>query len=173
MMGIDPAQARVAIVGAGGSIGRVCAHLLAEEGLGELVLLGRDARRLTVIADELPTGTTVRISTELDAELPQADIIVTVTSAVDAVIEPHHLKPGAVVCDVARPRDVSIRVAQQRDDVLVVEGGVVSVPGEVDFRFNFGFPARTSYACMAETMMLALEGRYESFSLGKELKSPA
>ena len=94
----------------------------------------------------------------------------TVTSAVDAVIEPRHLRPGAVVCDVSRPRDVSVRVAQQRDDVLVIEGGVVAVPGAVDFRFNFGFPPRTSYACMAETMILALEGRYESFSLGKELE---
>jgi len=170
LMGIDPAQARVAIVGATGSIGRVCAHLIAEQGVGELVLLARDMQRLAGIAEELPAGTAVRTSTNLDEELPIADIIVTVTSAVDTVIEPHHLHPGAVVCDVARPRDVSIRVAQQRDDVLIIEGGVVAVPGEVDFHFNFGFPARTSYACMAETMILALESRYESFSLGKELE---
>ncbi len=170
LMGVDPAQVRVAVVGATGSIGRVCAHLLAEQRLGELVLLGRDMRRLAEIAGELPAGTPVRVSTDLNAELPHSDIIVTVTSAVDAVIEPHHLKPGAVVCDVARPRDVSTRVAQQRDDVLVIEGGVVAVPGEVNFRFNFGFPPHTSYACMAETMILALEGRYESFSLGKELE---
>jgi uncharacterized NAD-dependent epimerase/dehydratase family protein len=26
-----------------------------------------------------------------------------------------------------------------------------------------------AYACMAETMILALEGRYESFSLGREM----
>jgi hypothetical protein len=39
----------------------------------------------------------------------------------------------------------------------------------VDFHFDFGFPPRTSYACMAETMALALEGRYESYTLGKDL----
>ncbi|HEY3375866.1 MAG TPA: shikimate dehydrogenase [Armatimonadota bacterium] len=170
LMGIDPRQARVAVVGATGSIGRVCAHILAEDGVGEMTLLGRDTARLQAIADELPIGTAIRVSTDLEETLPQIDIIVTVTSAVDAVIEPRHLKPGAVVCDVARPRDVSVRVAQQRDDVLILEGGVVSVPGEVDFHFNFGFPQRTSYACMAETMILALEGRYESYSLGKELE---
>jgi predicted amino acid dehydrogenase len=169
-LGIDPQQARVAIVGATGSIGRVCAHLLADDGVGDMVLLGRDASRLEKVAAELPAAAHARIATDLDAVLPQADIIITVTSAVDAVIEPHHLKPGAVVCDVSRPRDVSVRVAQERDDVLVLEGGVVSVPGAVDFGFNFGFPPRTSYACMAETMVLALEGRYESFSLGKELE---
>ena len=43
------------------------------------------------------------------------------------------------------------------------------MPGDVDFNLNFGFPPKTAYACMAETMILALEGRYESFSLGREL----
>ena len=56
-----------------------------------------------------------------------------------------------------------------RDDVLVIEGGIVDVPGEADFGFNFGFPPRTSYACMAETMLLALEKRFESFTLGRDL----
>jgi fatty aldehyde-generating acyl-ACP reductase len=79
------------------------------------------------------------------------------------------LKPGAVVCDVARPRDVSRRVAEQRDDVLVIEGGMVEVPGNVDFHFDFGFPPGKSYACMAETMVLALEGRYEDYTIGKNI----
>jgi hypothetical protein len=47
---------------------------------------------------------------------------------------------------------------------------MVEVPGQVDFHFDFGFPPRMAYACMAETMVLALEGRYESFTLGKEIK---
>jgi fatty aldehyde-generating acyl-ACP reductase len=93
-----------------------------------------------------------------------------VTSALHSVIEPRHLKPGTVVCDVARPRDVSWRVAQERDDVLVIEGGMVEVPGdEADFHFNFGFPPRKAFACMAETMALALEGRYEDYTVGKDI----
>jgi predicted amino acid dehydrogenase len=102
--------------------------------------------------------------------------VVTVSSAADAIVEPEHLKPGAVVCDVARPRDVSVRVARERDDVLVIEGGVVKVPGNMTCRrhgqdapFSFGCPEGTAYACMSETMALALEGRYESFTLGKDV----
>jgi predicted amino acid dehydrogenase len=102
--------------------------------------------------------------------LPQADLILTVTSSVGAIIEPHHLKIGAVVCDVSRPRDVPRKTAEQRGDVLVIEGGMVEVPGPVNFGFDFGFPAGKAYACMAETMILALEGRYESFTLGKDIK---
>jgi predicted amino acid dehydrogenase len=101
----------------------------------------------------------------------EAELVLTVTSAVEAIIEPQHLKPGAVVLDVARPRDVSVKVAQERDDVLVIEGGMVDVPGaDLDFHFNFGFPPRKAFACMAETMALALEGRYEDYSIGRDLE---
>jgi predicted amino acid dehydrogenase len=60
-------------------------------------------------------------------------------------------------------------VAAERGDVLVIEGGMIEVPGPVDFGFNFGFPPRMAYACMAETMALALEGRYEDYTIGKEI----
>jgi predicted amino acid dehydrogenase len=92
-----------------------------------------------------------------------------VTSAVHAVIHPEHLRPGSVICDVARPRDVSAMVAAARDDIFVIDGGMVDVPGPVDFHFNFGFPPGKAYACMAETMALALEGRFEDYTLGKQI----
>ena len=115
-------------------------------------------------------GGMARVTASTDiASIYPCDLILTVTSAVSSVIEPEHLKPGAVVCDVARPRDVSVRVAQARRDVLVIEGGMVEVPGPVDFGFDFGFPPGKSYACMAETMALALEGRYEDYSVGKQI----
>ncbi|MBP6473096.1 MAG: shikimate dehydrogenase, partial [Chloroflexi bacterium] len=104
------------------------------------------------------------------ADLTKAHLIITVTSAIDTIIEPGHLRQGAVVCDVARPRDVSVQVASQRPDVLVIEGGMVEIPGPVEFNFNFGFPPKMAYACMAETMALALEQRYESFTLGKDIQ---
>jgi hypothetical protein len=47
---------------------------------------------------------------------------------------------------------------------------MVQVPGsEVRFNFDFGFPPDQVYACMAETMVLALEGRRECFTLGRDI----
>jgi hypothetical protein len=46
---------------------------------------------------------------------------------------------------------------------------MVDVPGPVDFHFNFGFPPGKAYACMAETIALALEGRLEDYTLGKQI----
>jgi len=167
-MDISLDGASAAVVGATGAIGGICAQILARE-VPELRLVGRRADALEAIRERCEGGM-ARVTTSADiASIYPCDLILTVTSAVTSVIEPEHLKPGAVVCDVARPRDVSVRVAQARPDVLVIEGGMVEVPGPVDFGFDFGFPPGKSYACMAETMALALEGRFEDYSVGKHV----
>lgn len=163
-LGIVPADSTLAVVGATGSIGKTCAKVLARS-FGRTVLVGRDMERTQAVADEIPGSIP---STDV-ADISHADAIVTVSSAGKELIHPEHLRPGAVVCDVARPRDVSARVSKERPDVLVIEGGVVAVPGNVDFGMTFGFPPKTAYACMSETMMLALDNRIESFTLGKDV----
>lgn len=170
LMDIDPDKAAVAVVGAAGAIGRTCADIMSRR-TARLTLVGRSELPIQDIAQELrpKSKAEIIVSTDVEKGIRDADIVIAVSSAVDAIIHPQHIKPGAVVCDVARPRDVSKRVIEERDDVLVIEGGVVAVPGDVDFRFNFGFPPKTAYACMSETMMLALDGRYENFTLGKEV----
>ncbi len=170
VMGIRLDQATAAVVGATGAIGRVCAQMLAGC-VGELWLIGRRRETLQELQDSLSDMRPVsrlKISTEMTA-LREAQVILTVTSAIHSVVEPQHLQPGCVVCDVARPRDVAVQVAALRDDVLVIDGGMVDIPGPVDFHFNFGFPPGKAYACMAETMALALEGRFEDYTLGKHL----
>lgn len=166
VMGISLPEAKAAVVGATGAIGSTCAEMLAED-VAELVLVGRreDALHHTLQRCEKRYAT-VYTSTDV-ASIYDADLILTVTSAIGAVIEPQHLKPGAVILDVARPRDVSHKVFEERDDVLVIEGGMVSVPGPVNFRFDFGFPPGKAFACMAETMALALEGLYTDYTVGK------
>ncbi|MCC6484857.1 MAG: shikimate dehydrogenase [Armatimonadetes bacterium] len=170
LLEIPRSEATVAVVGATGSIGRTSARIMARH-YPNLVLIGRSTDKLETLAEEIRNESSARVSISTSAaqSLPEADITITVTSAVDAVIEPEYLKRGSVVCDVARPRDVSVRVAQQRDDVLVIEGGVVQVPGDVEFNFDFGFPRKTAYACMSETMALALNRRYENYTLGKDV----
>lgn len=170
LMDLDLAQSTAAVVGAGGSIGRVCAELLADD-VKTLYLLGKTAAPLKKLKKRLDANAQaeLRVGTDLSL-LEKADLILTVTSAVhEDVIHPEHLRSGSVVCDVARPRDVSAMVAAVRDDILVIDGGMVDVPGPVDFHFDFGFPEGKAYACMAETMALALEGRFEDYTLGKNI----
>ena len=170
IMGIDIKNAEVLILGATGSIGAACAKILASQ-VGAITLAARNEQKLEQVAEEIlkATGVVAKVTTNTKGALKTADIVIAVTSAIDSIIEPDDLKPGAIVCDVSRPRNVSKKVAELRKDVLVIEGGVVEVPGDVDFGFNFGFPPKTAYACMSETMILALEEKYENFTLGRDL----
>ncbi len=169
LMNIPVGRASAAVVGATGTIGQVCADMLADS-VERLYLIGRRQDALEKLRDRLKVHARAEliISTSMDV-LAEAQLILTVTSAVHDVIRPEFLQPGSVVCDVARPRDVSAMVARVRDDILVIDGGMVDVPGPVDFHFNFGFPPGKAYACMAETIALALEGRFEDYTLGKHI----
>ena len=169
VMGIPLQGTSAAVVGATGAIGQICAELLADD-VERLYLIGRRREALEELRDRLKVNGRAElvVSTTMDV-LADAQLILTVTSSIQDVIRPEHLQPGSVVCDVARPRDVSAMVAAARDDILVIDGGMVDVPGPVNFHFNFGFPAGKAYACMAETIALALEGRFEDYTLGKHL----
>jgi len=169
-MDLDLARCNVAVVGATGSIGGVCSRLLARQ-VARLSLVARSRSRLQALAekihDEGPCA--VSIDTDLERGIREADVIVSATSSGGGIIRPDNLKPGVVICDVALPHDVCRDVARLRPDVLVIEGGVIEVPGEVNFNFDFGYPPGHSLACMAETMILTLEGRFEDYSLGRGL----
>ncbi len=171
LMGRRLSDCRAVVVGASGSIGAAAVRLLAKE-VKHITLVARHLAPLEELAQELirENSCEAAVTDNIHSALHEADIVLTVTSALDFLIAPEDLKPGAVVCDVARPRNVSREVSLKRSDVLVIEGGVINVPGDVNFHFNFGFPPHTSYACMSETMILALEGRYENFSLGRSLE---
>lgn len=169
VMGIDIGQAMLAVVGGAGAIGGVTAQLLAPH-VGRMLLIGRQLDALDAVAEKVRCAgcPQVRTSTEI-MDVAKAEVVVTVTSAGGNLIRPEMLRCGAVVCDVSRPRDVSHHVIQVRDDVLVIDGGLARVPGQVDFGFNYGLPPHLTYGCLAETMTLTFEGRFEDYSIGKEL----
>lgn len=170
LMEIDMNEAEVLVIGATGSIGRVLALILADKGFN-LTLAARNISRLEKLSHVITrqTGMVPRITGNVKQATKRADVIMCVSSSLDVLVEPSDLRSGALVCDVSRPRNVSADVKRCRQDVLVIEGGVVKVPGEVEFNFDFGFPKGYSYACMAETMILAMEEKYESWSLGRNL----
>jgi predicted amino acid dehydrogenase len=161
----------IVIIGANGSIGSTCAKILAREAK-YMTLVSRDIERLEKLAEGImrETGLAVHTTNMSKGPLKRADIVITVSSSVDTIIRPEHLKRGAIVCDVARPRDVSAQVAQKRKDVVIIEGGIVKIPGRPNLKFDFGLPPGMCYACMAETMILAMESRFENYSIGSRLE---
>lgn len=171
LLGKKIEEVEVAIIGANGSIGRVCAELACRN-CRKVTLVGKNLNKLEELKNMLNKKypqVNLQYTNHIREGMRRADAVITVTSSIEEVIYPEDIKIGAVVCDVARPRDVSKKVKDMRKDVLVIEGGVIQVPKGVEFNFNFGFPAEQAYACMAETMILALEKKYENFSLGRDI----
>jgi fatty aldehyde-generating acyl-ACP reductase len=169
-MKIDEREATALVVGATGSIGGPCSEMLGPQ-VRKIILAGRQiSAPLERLAETI--GPNAVVTDNTGNALSEAKLILSATNTVGPVIEVDKLLPGAVVCDVARPRDVANRVSV-RKDVLVIEGGVIRLPGRpeivTEYRMDLGMPDFLTYACEAETILLTLEGMMESFSLGRNI----
>jgi acetylornithine/succinyldiaminopimelate/putrescine aminotransferase/predicted amino acid dehydrogenase len=101
--------------------------------------------------------------------LQEADVVVMATNVVSDLARPEDIKEGAVVCDISRPPNISRDVRMNRPDIFVIDGGVVTLPLDSRLSLNLDIDPGLAYACMAETMILALESRFEDASLGIDL----
>lgn len=169
----DPARCRAMVIGATGSIGKVCARMLARS-VQDITLISIEPGKLEelqrAIEAECP-GTTVRTGTEPKDLLEDRDLVITATSAFgQRILDISRCKPGAVICDVAKPPDINEAEAALRPDVLVIESGEVRIPGGIDFHYDIRLPDGVAYACLAETLLLAMDGRFENFTVGRELR---
>lgn len=135
----------------------------------ELPPLDTPVEEWLAVAGEMEKEEFLVITTELAQALPLARVVITATSSVDDLINPRWVAQGAIICDISKPSNVRPSLLQIRPDVLVIDGGVVAVPGRPSLGWDFGFERGLAYACMAETMMLALEHHYTDMSLGANL----
>ena len=159
------------VIGATGAIGSVCARLLALAS-DELWLVSPESAKLLALKHDIESGNpraTVHVAATPDEHLSDMDLVVTATSgAGKRVLDIMAVKPGCVITDVARPLDLSPEDVAKRPDVLVIESGEIELPGEVKMK-DIGLPQGVAYACLAETVALALEGRYETFTVGRNI----
>lgn len=107
-------------------------------------------------------------SVDIKQDLRDCNLIIATSNSPDFLIYPEDLQAGAVVCDVARPADVAPSV-YQREDVLILEGGLVQYPDNICFGANLGYRDGVSLACLSETVLLALEGDCQDCSIGNKL----
>jgi predicted amino acid dehydrogenase len=160
------------VVGATGAIGSACSRLLVRAA-EEVTLVSPETAKLLALKDsilhETPDAQVV-LSSHADAHIADMDMIVTATSgAGKKVLDIMKVKPGCVITDVARPLDLPPSEVAKRPDVLVIESGEIRLPGDVKMK-NIGLPKGVAYACLAETIVLALAGRFENFTVGRAIE---
>ena len=165
-------QFKAMVVGATGAIGSVCARMLAMVAEEVYMVSPETAKLLSLKGSILKETPDARLflSSRADKDIADMDMIVTATSgAGKKVLDIMKVKPGCVITDVARPLDLPPDEVAKRPDVLVIESGEIRLPGKVSMK-NIGLPKNVAYACLAETIVLALEGRFENFTVGRTIE---
>lgn len=166
-------KGKTMVFGATGAIGSVCCRLLAKA-FEEVYMVGRNTAKLLALKESILEETPdvmVYVATNPDKYLKDMDVIVTATSGAGKkqILDIMKVKPGCVITDVARPLDIPPEDVAKRPDVLVIESGEIYLPGNVDMK-NIGLPKNVAYACLAETIVLALEGRFEPYTVGRDIE---
>ena len=171
-MGIDPEKSCLGVLGANGNTGTTYAQMMAPQ-VAEMKLIVRDLnsprfQKLVKDIERTAPDLKLEISDNLE-DLRTCSLIVTATNSPEPLIYPEHLDTGPVViCDVSLPTDVAPAVAIERPNTYVIQGGVVRLPYNDDF-FVAGIPLDHGhvYACMAETLLMGLEGMTTHGSYGR------
>jgi predicted amino acid dehydrogenase len=168
----DKVKFKAMVVGATGAIGSACARLLAMVA-EELYMVSPETAKLLSLKESILKETPdakLFLSSHADKDIADMDMIVTATSgAGKKVLDIMKVKPGCVITDVARPLDLPPDQVAKRPDVLVIESGEIQLPGKVRMK-NIGLPKGVAYACLAETIVLALEGKFENYTVGRNIE---
>ena len=99
----------------------------------------------------------------------QADLVVVAGGAAGPLPSPRDLKPDAIVCNLGPVDEHFKEIHRQRSDVMLFDEVVVRLPGEVALHCDPRLPRASVQAWMAEAILLALEGRYDRYFLGRRL----
>ena len=168
LLDLDITQAKVTIIGGTGDIGSACARVLVEK-VKQLCITGRTKVNLQRLKQELAKRGKAKVyaTTDNEAAVRDADVVLACASATSSILKMDWFKPGAIICDVGYPKNVSY-TPTTREDIFIFSGGLTKPPTPVSFPIDMGLPsADTMYGCFAEAIILALERRYENFSFGR------
>ena len=161
-------RAKTMVIGATGAVGKICSHLLATA-FEEVHLVGRNIAKLLALQESIQNeapGVKLNVSTRADTHLSDMDLIVATSSGAKQVLDIMQVKPGCVITDINLPMILSAEETAKRPDVLVIRGGEIRLPGDGAEMEDIGLPPGIVYAGLAETIVLALEGRFEVFTVG-------
>lgn len=165
----------VAIVGAAGSTGSLCAKIIADQAINQeknislvLVDLPEKLKLIKNQAIEISKTSSPQINVFTTSELQHliiADYIITVTNAPRAVIRPEYVRSKTVILDDSQPRATSVELLKKGVWVIDVLSHVPGLRCDFDFGFENQNPEIT-FTCLAETIMIAACGYRGDFSIG-------
>lgn len=161
-------KANAMVIGATGDIGSICSKLLATA-FEAVYIVSRNMAKLLTLQEDLQEekpDLTLHVSTRVSRFLDDMDVVVIASAGARNSLDIMRVKPGCVIVDITRPMIFTKKDVAKRQDVLVITGGEIQLPGDAIEMKDIGLPHGVAYAGLAETIILALEGRFEDFTKG-------
>jgi len=167
----DMSKSVLCIVGATGDIGSICAKVLSKY-VNHIVLCSRKISEKSSVVNEIKSYSNCNITITNDTveAIKKSDIIISAASSTKFLFSIDDLKPGSILCDISIPPIVSRNIMRDRSDVIAFEGGrakFISYANIQETRWKTLFPYNSIYGCLAESLILAFEDRFERFSSGR------
>lgn len=199
--GLNKKDLTVSVIGATGAIGKAISKLIYQQ-YKKIYLVARNKSRLNALKHELISQIQAQnqyqnthsaqlsdsaklsdniITTNNISEATKvSDVIIFATSTPSELVSINDIKHNSIVCDISMPHNVSKEIIEKRNDLTIIEGGVIRLPSTPNFRklFNnisfeeiIGYPKNNVLACMAETIILTAEDIKENYSIGRNIDS--
>ncbi len=164
-------ESKVLIIGASTAVGSLCSRKLSGY-LSGLTITSSDSVKLEKLKEIILQLNPINIKIEPVPQkaIQDADMVI---FADDDAFDPlgldlGKLKAQAIVFDATVDKTVSARL-QGRSDITLVKCGLIKTPSLLPFPMDLGLPKGIIPAGLAETILLAAEGKICSYSAGDNI----
>ncbi len=166
---LDLARSNLTVIGADTAIGELCLNKLSEY-IPEVHVTGKNRKKLEKIKDSMDAlyHCSVFIEENAHQAAKNASILINTSSSFVADCEIQDIKSGALVCDISLLRNIA-SMAANRNDITLIEGDVIKSKYPIELGVDTGLPKDMVYAALAETMILAFEGKFVDYSSGSSI----
>lgn len=171
--GIRKEDLTIAIIGTAGGVGTAVTNLVLREPYKRIILIDLE-RKLEFVHEFLkkhPNQHNVTVTHQIGA-VREANVVITVTNAPEAIVGNDDIMPGTIIVDDAQPSDISREIIESRKDILVIEAGVLRGHEKIRIGTNFRLAnPHELYCCLGEVIAIAAgdwEGEYEPRNITPE-----
>ncbi len=168
LLGKDFKECDVSIIGVDNTIGGAVAKIVAKE-VKYLTLVSSNKSYLESLEKEIlvETGTAVHITDKLENVIKSREILIIASNQEYKNIDIDEVKANTIICDLSRPKILTRDLENKRKDILFIDGGLIKLPFGIDLGFDYGYSPNMCSPALAETILLTIEEKYQSFSLGQ------
>lgn len=162
---IDVSREIITIYGFPSTVGEILTEKLVSMGL-QVKLLVKKTKFILKFADKIKEQYSIDLI--LSEEINQNNRLLFTAGSGMQIFDINRLIPGTIVIDISFPRNIPVNT--RPDDILVVDGGMITLPPDSVYpNPENEMNTKTVFSCIGESSILALSGRKESFSLGRNI----